>query len=74
MDTVTDRILYCLLFAVVIGLIAASGGASLWLLYGGIARLCGGEFSHGVLLLAGTLVPAGACYALCRSSNDLMDR
>ncbi len=74
MDTLTDRLLSFLLCGIIIALITATAGAALGLLYAGILRLCGAEFPPAALMLAGALLPAAACYALCRHGNDLMDR
>jgi hypothetical protein len=74
MDTVTDRLLSCLLCGVVITLITATAGASLWLLYTGILRLCNAQFPPAAIMILIAALPAGACYVLCRHGNDLMDR
>lgn len=69
-----DQLLSRLLWMVVMGLIVATGGAALCLLYNGLLLLCWGQFPVAAGFLPLTLLLAGACYLLCRHGNDLMDR
>jgi hypothetical protein len=70
----TDRILSRCLWLIIMSLIAGSAIGSLILIYSGLFRLIMRQFDMGAMVVgAGTALAAG-CWALCRHSDDLIDR
>ena len=70
----TDRILSRCLWLAIMVLITGSAVAGLMFFYSGLFRLIGGQFEDGGLALGTGLLLAGGCWALCRHSDDLIDR
>jgi hypothetical protein len=74
MTIMLDRLLSHLLRAVVMLLITATAGGTVFLLYSGLIHLCSGQFLAALGLLGACPLPSAGCYALSRHGNDLMDR
>ena len=55
-------------------LIAGSAVGGLLLLYAGLFGFLGGQFQRGGFALGMGSLLAGGCWALCRHSDDLIDR
>jgi len=70
----TDRLLTRCTWLVIMTLIAGSAIASLMLLYTGLSRLIGLQFTAGLGLLGGGMLSGVGCYILCKNSDDLIDR
>jgi hypothetical protein len=71
---VTDRILSRCLWLLVMSLIAGSAMGSLILIYSGLFRVIMRQFEAGGVVTVAGVALAAACWALCRHSDDLMDR
>ena len=69
-----DRILSKCLWLSIMLLISGSAVGGLMLFYSGLFRLIGGQFEAGGMALGLGSLLAGACWALCRHSDDLIDR
>ena len=69
-----DRFLARCLWAVIMGLIAASAVAALVLLYSGLFHLISRNLESATLALGTGSLLLGGCWALCRHSDDLIDR
>jgi hypothetical protein len=70
----TDRILSRCLWLLVMSLIAGSAMGSLILIYSGLFRVIMRQFEEGGIVAAAGAALAGVCWALCRHSDDLIDR
>jgi hypothetical protein len=74
LDLMTDRLLSHCLWLTIMSLIAGSAMGSLVLIYSGMAGLIGRQFEDGGVLVGSGIILAGACWVLCRHSDDLIDR
>ncbi|MDB5321258.1 MAG: hypothetical protein JWN40_2889 [Phycisphaerales bacterium] len=72
--SMTDRILSRCLWLIIMSLIAGSAVGSLVLIYSGLFRLIMRQFDTGGLVVGAGTALATACWALCRHSDDLIDR
>jgi ABC-type Fe3+-siderophore transport system permease subunit len=70
----TDRILSRCLWLIVMSLIAGSAMGSLMLIYSGLFRVIMRQFEVGGVVTGAGVALAAACWALCRHSDDLIDR
>ena len=70
----TDRILSRCLWLMVMSLIAGSAMGTLMLIYSGLFRIIMRQFETGGILTAAGAALGAACWALCRHSDDLIDR
>jgi hypothetical protein len=70
----TDRILSRCLWLSVMGLIGGSAMGSLILIYSGLFRLITRQLEVGGIVTASGIALAGACWVLCKHSDDLIDR
>jgi high-affinity Fe2+/Pb2+ permease len=69
-----DRLLSRCLWMIIMGLIVTAALGCLILVYSGLFRLISFQWqSGGMVLGAGVLLGTG-CWALCRHSDDLIDR
>ena len=73
-ELMTDRLLFRCLWLIIMSLIAGSAVGSLVLIYSGLSGLIGRQFEDGGALAGAGIVLAAACWALCRHSDDLIDR
>jgi len=70
----TDRLLSRCLWLVVMFLIAAAAIGSLILIYSGLFKLITRQFEDGGANTGAGVVLAAGCWALCKHSDDLIDR
>jgi hypothetical protein len=73
-ETMTDRVLSRCLWLTIMSLIAGSAMGSLVLIYSGLSGLMGRQFEDGGVLVGSGIILGAACWALCRHSDDLIDR
>lgn len=62
------------LWLMIMGLIAGSAMGTLVLIYSGLFRIITRQFEAGGMVLGAGMLLGVACWAMCKHSDDLIDR